>query len=161
MRGASRSTFDWACEAFSLALLAGIFVYLAMLWPGVPDWIPTHFGFSGAPDRWGGRSQLWLIAGLALLVYAVLTAAGRYQVLLNLPFRVNRDSPEVRRLLVRMTIVLKAVTLSVFAYLVWAIVNVAKGRIDGLSPVALPIVLASALVPLILFLIPLWRLRER
>lgn len=156
-----RSGIDWVLESVALLLVGGIFVYPLIEWPRVPDWIPVHFGASGAPDRWGSKSQLWLVPAGALVLYAAMTAATRFPRLVNLPFAVDRDSPEVQRLLLRLLGTVKVLTLAVLAYLVWSTVQVARGQSDGLSPLLLPVVLVGAVVPLIVFLMRLSRYRKR
>jgi hypothetical protein len=74
---------------------------------------------------------------------------------------VDRDSPEVQRLLLRLLGTVKVLTLALFAYLVWSTVQVARGQSDGLSPLLLPVVLVGAVVPLIVFLMRLSRYRKR
>jgi uncharacterized membrane protein len=50
-------------------------------YPGLPDRIPVHFGLSGAPDRWGAKSEIFIIVGvmwgLTLLFYALTLAMPR------------------------------------------------------------------------------------
>lgn len=58
----------------------------------LPARVPVHFGISGAPDRWGSKSELLvlvaLIWGLTILIYIFVLAVprlGRKPQLLNLP----------------------------------------------------------------------------
>lgn len=60
----------------ALALLAGA----AVLWPQVPDRIPTHFGAGGQPDAWGPRSlAVWFgLPLVALALAAVIEGSARW-----------------------------------------------------------------------------------
>lgn len=49
--------------------------YLAFVWPGLPDQVPTHFGIDGHADSFSSRDHLWLLTlalpvGIALLFSA-------------------------------------------------------------------------------------------
>jgi len=59
-----------ACLAVAPALL------LLRAWSSLPDEIPAHFGFSGRPDRWGGRWQAWIVPVVALVIYVAFSGAG-------------------------------------------------------------------------------------
>ena len=52
-------------------------------------------------------------------VYLLLTVAAHFQQLVNIPFEIDRDRPEVKQLLLRMTIVLKTVLMVLLAGLLW------------------------------------------
>ena len=58
-----------------IAGVAGILPLLIVLraWDTLPEQIPTHFGISGRPDRWGGRWQAWLLPVVSLAVYVFLS----------------------------------------------------------------------------------------
>jgi uncharacterized membrane protein len=62
-------------ELVTLVLaLAGFFV-VQVNYGNLPERVPIHFGFSGRPDSWGARPTIWLLPALALVMYAVMTAA--------------------------------------------------------------------------------------
>ncbi len=50
--------------------------YLALVWPTVPETVPTHFDVHFSPDAWSPRSALWgiglLMAGAAMLTWFLL-----------------------------------------------------------------------------------------
>jgi len=129
----SRTTFDWILEAISLAILVAVFINLVAHWSELPDRVPRHYGALGNPNAWGTKNGLWVLPVVAVGLYLLLTAASRYQRLINLPVRVDRDLPEVRKLLLTMAICMKAVIMLMFAYISWAGINTALGRAQGLG----------------------------
>jgi uncharacterized membrane protein YidH (DUF202 family) len=151
---------DWLFEAISLAALTTVFAVVAAHWTELPAQVPTHFGASGFPNGWGDKSGLWVLPLTSVIVYIGLTLASRYQRFINIPFRIERNTPEVRRLLLSMSIVLKTVLLLVFAYIAWANVNTALGRSEGLGRYFLPVSLALISTPLALYLLRLWHYRK-
>ena len=66
-------------------------VYLALIWHTVPETVPLHFNERMEPDRYGNRTQLWLLSGIIAAV-----SAGVYFLLANIqkidPRR--RNSPQ-------------------------------------------------------------------
>lgn len=45
---------------YPLFLAAIPWIYLALIWNSLPSTIPTHFGLSGEPDRFGARNEVFL-----------------------------------------------------------------------------------------------------
>src|SRR5262245_9903463 len=112
-----RTNLDWLLEAISLALVAVMFLMLRLHWAEMPDRVPRHFDVTGTPNRWGGKGWLWGLPLTALGMYILMTAASRFPRLINLPFAVDRNTPEVKRLLLSISVWMKATILVVFAYL--------------------------------------------
>ena len=147
-----RSAFDWALEAVSSAVLLLLIGAVWWHWAELPARIPTHFGASGHPDGWGDKSRLLLLPLTAIGIYIVLTLCSRYPQLINIPMPVNRDLPEVQRLLQSMMILLKAVLLLTFFYLVLANMRTAVGHAAGLGVEFLPLSLAATAITLGVYL---------
>lgn len=62
---------------FVLVLVSLPWIYLAAIWEKLPETIPTHFGPSGAPDKFGDKNKLIfinaLLTGSLLVVYLIVT----------------------------------------------------------------------------------------
>ena len=53
---------------FRLLLVAGMIVASLILYPKLPDTIPTHWGINGQPDDWGSKVwAAWLIPGISIV----------------------------------------------------------------------------------------------
>jgi len=143
-----RSAADWVLEALAFAALVAIIVIVATHWTELPARVPRHFGISGKPDRWGNKNGMLLLPLTATGLYLLITLASRYQRLINAPIAIDRDAPEVQRLLQSMSITLKTVLLFVFVYVEWTNVNTALGRSAGLGKLFLPISLLAVVLPL-------------
>ncbi len=147
-----RSASDWILEALAFAALAAIIVTVAAHWTEIPARVPRHFGVSGVPDGWGNKNGILLLPLTAIGLYILMTITSRYQRLINVPMAIDRDAPEVQRLLQSMSITLKMVLLFVFVYIEWTQVNTALGRSSGLGKPFLPISLVAIFLPLGLYL---------
>jgi uncharacterized membrane protein len=64
------------------ALFLALTTYTVLsAYPALPDRIPVHFGMSGTPDRWGSKSELFIIVaiswGLTVIFYALALSMPR------------------------------------------------------------------------------------
>jgi len=61
---------------FPLILLAIPWIYLGIIWNELPQTIPTHFGISGEPDKFGAKNEIFIapliITVTGLLMYFIL-----------------------------------------------------------------------------------------
>jgi hypothetical protein len=109
-----------ACVAVLPALL------LLRAWSSLPDEIPVHFGFSGRPDRWGGRWQAWIVAIVALVIYGAFSVAtGAWNWLLGRQAELPRGIEPL--LLMRVPIEL------LMTYTTWGTIRVARKEAEGLD----------------------------
>lgn len=155
-----RSTLDWVQEGVAFAALISVVVICLVNQTDMPAQVPTHFGFSGRPDAWGPKSRLLLLPLVAIGLFIVLTVASHIQSFINLPITVDRDSPEVQRLLRSMSITLKMVVLLTFACIEWSQVQTALGLASGLGRLFLPMALAAVFLPLGIYLRLLGKYRQ-
>ena len=68
-------------DILNAAFLALTTYTVLSVYPALPARIPVHFGISGAPDRWGSKSELFLFVGvswgLTVLFYALTLSMPR------------------------------------------------------------------------------------
>jgi uncharacterized membrane protein len=155
-----RSKPQWFLEGFSLLLVILMFAMLAVHWSQFPDQVPAHYGISGTPNGWHGKSFLLILPSVAALIWIVLTAAETKQHLINIPFEIDRSSPQVQQVLRNMVITEKAFAMIVFAWLAAMMVRTALGLAQGLGAWFLPVSLALIFAPLIMYSVELLRLRK-
>ena len=144
-----RSTQDWLLEAIAFAALVATFVLVFGHWQRLPVFA-----------RRGSGESLSVMVLLNAGVYVLLTLAARYQQLVNIPFEIDRDRPEVKQLLLRMTIVLKTVLMVMLAGLLWIIVNTPLGRMRTLGRGFLAVFLVAMLAPTLIYVRKLSRFRK-
>ena len=93
-------------------------------------------------------------------VYLVLTFASRYQQLISVPFEIDRDRPEVKQLLLQMTIVLKTVLMVLLAGLLWIIMHTPLGPNADCGCGFLAVFLIAMLAPTLVYVPKLRRFRN-
>jgi len=109
--------------------------WLASHYADLPDKIPTHFGLSGAPDQWGSKATLWILFGVALFIYLLLTVVSRFPQAFNFPVPVTPQNRErLVHLAQEMMRWMKVELLGLFTWIEWQSVQVALGHAQGLGP---------------------------
>jgi len=104
-------------------------------WSTLPESVPLHFNLWGVPDGYGSKVILAMLAFIGLVLYFVLTIPQRNPANSNIPFKVTESNRAEHLLLVQsLMTALKIEMAVVFSYLDWMIVEVARGRADGIGP---------------------------
>ena len=73
MRADGMETLDVSRKIIYAQVLAVTALYIALLayvfriYPSLPEIIPVHFGLNWSPDRWGHKSELFFLAGVAAI----------------------------------------------------------------------------------------------
>jgi uncharacterized membrane protein len=155
-----RSRAQWFFEGLSLLLVIFMFAMVALHWSQFPDRVPTHFSFSGKPNGWRGKGLLLILPSVAAVIWVVMTVAQRYPRLINIPFTIDRDSPEVQSVLRSMMIAEKTTMALAFAWLMQGMVRTALGRAEGIGQGFVPLTLVIIFAPLIVYSVKLLRLRK-
>jgi hypothetical protein len=156
--GTGRSISDWALEGVSAVALVAACGDVAMHWSLLPARIPIHFGVAGSPNEWGDRTMLLLLLAATIVMAVVLTVAESYQRLINIPMKVDRESPEVRRLLRSLVIAMKAVITVSSVWIIDLTMRTAVGEANGLGWAFLPVFIAAVIAPIVYYLVRLVRL---
>ena len=146
-----RSGLDWLLEAVSAAAVVAASVKIAARWNTLPAKIPTHFAIDGQANGWGGRNSLLVLLGSTVVMFALLTIAERYQRLVNIPVKVDREAPEVKRLIRSLAIVIKAVLSAGFFWITHVTIGIAMRERTEMGGVFLPLFLAAVLLPVIYY----------
>lgn len=156
--GTGRSIFDWVLEGVSAIALAAASADVAIEWNRMPARIPVHFGAAGSPNAWGDRTMLLFLLAATVAMAVVLTIAGSYQRLINIPMKVDRESPEVRRLLRSLVIAMKAVITVSSVWVIDLTMRTALGEANGLGRAFAPVFVAAVIAPIVYYLVRLARL---
>jgi hypothetical protein len=148
---------DWVLEGVSFAALVATVVIVASNWTRLSHRPPPRFRVQGT---WSPNVVLWTMLAINLGAYLALTAEAYYQKIINIPATIERDSAQVRQLLLSMMIVMKTVLMLLSVYLMWSLVNAMLGHVRGLSPRFLTVFVLLVPVPLLLYTVKLRRYRR-
>lgn len=136
---------------------AAMFAMTAFFWNQLPARIPTHFGISGAADAWAQKSLLmgYLVPVLLLLMFLFFILLYRYPQYSSWPttlilMTVEEEKREkIFDILRAMLSTLLFWIALLFAYLQFAIIATANGRVPGVENYVMIFFIAIALFILI------------
>lgn len=130
-----RTGYDWVLEILAFLGLLGVFFPLCF-WGQLNSQhlIPIHYNLHGQVDGWGNRSDLLILALIALLLYLGLFFSEKFCKKFNYPVRVTDGNADtLYRLAVRMVRHLKFPVMFIFAYLNISSLRTALGEGPGIS----------------------------
>jgi uncharacterized membrane protein len=87
-----RTQFEKLLEALTAL---GIIILIAMtVWGyfALPAVIPTHYGFSGAPNGYGGKGNLLTLPIVSICLAVLLTVLSRYPHIYNYPWPITAEN---------------------------------------------------------------------
>jgi len=144
-----RSIQAWLLEAIAFAALVATFAMVFGHWQRLPIFA-----------RRGSTGSYSVMVLLNAGIYLLLTFASRYQQLVSVPFEIDRDRPEVKQLLLQMTIVLKTILMVLLAGLLWIILHTPLGRMRTAGRGFLVVFLIAMLAPTMVYVRKLSRFRK-
>lgn len=137
---------DWIMEAVAILILLAMIALIVMQYTSLPSIIPTHFNASGEVDGYGGKWTVLLLAVVAIVVYVLATLASRYPNLMNYPIPITEENHERQFLnAVKMIRVLKCLSVILFFFLVYGVIQNAFQKSSGIGQYFLPISLFAIL----------------
>jgi uncharacterized membrane protein len=150
-----------ALQWFSRATLVAWLGYGFLVWDHIPARVPTHFGFTGAPDAWGDRSVLLTLPAIGLAAFIGISLLER------IPHRLNYSgvtiTPSNRAAVYRwgrlVLLSTKSGLLIMFGYIFFASTQVALGDARDIGVWFVPAVLLVTIGGLVGALVQLLRLR--
>jgi len=132
----------WVLEALALLLLAGMALFLALQYGGIPERVPSHFDYRGRPDRWAGRWVLFVVVAAALVSYLTLSHSGG-----TLRLIAGEVEPKPAEALLLAWV--KLGSLGILAYAIWIMIRVSRGHADRLNLIVLALAVLALMAPAI------------
>ena len=155
-----RTRLEIYCEVVAAAAVAFVFIYLSATWTTLPDKVPTHFNFAGTADQWGSKYSLLLLVGVTFVLYVGLSILSRFPHIYNYAFAITEENRQRQYLLARqMVTALKAELISVFVFITWLTINMARGNAGDLTGWFTPVFLVVVFGTVIIYLVKAYRSR--
>ena len=89
-----KTKMEWFHDILCICLFVGILLYLAYMWPTLPDRIPIHYDLQEHADRWGSKWFILLLILLNVLIYLGFTFIRKYPHKFNYPSRLTKENAE-------------------------------------------------------------------
>ena len=155
-----KEPFDLIIEIVSLIGVIVLVVLSVISYPRLPASIPTHFDAAGNANDYSSKSMIFLLPGIALVLYAGLSILNRFPYIFNYPVNITRENAfRMYRHATRMIRILNFLIVIMFLYLNWQTIAVAKGSSSGLGAWFLPLNIGTVLGVSIYMVIRMYKLK--
>jgi uncharacterized membrane protein len=137
------TTLDKCLFASSIIILLAIWIFVVVVYAQLPNTIPIHFGASGKPDGYGGKSFLFLLPAIATILFVLLSALNKFPHVFN--YAQSITAANAYKLYSSATRMLRWVSLAVvilIGYIVVLIYLNIIGLANGLGIWFVPIIIA-------------------
>lgn len=148
-----RRWYDSAVTIACILCFAAVIIYLFCMWGKLPDEIPGHYNAAGEIDRMSPKSSLLAVLVTGVVLYGGLEILGKFPQIWNTGVEVTAENKErVYRILKNMINGLKLSITVIFSFItVYPTFGV------NLPGWFLPVSLGIVFVPMIYFLVKLFR----
>jgi len=151
---------DFLLEIAGLLAVVALVILTAIKYPGLPNRIPTHFNGSGLPDDYSGKGMIWLLPGIAVLMFAGISALNRFPYIFNFPVNITPENAErLYRHAARYMRLLNLLLVILFFYLSWQTIAVATAKSSGLGLWFLPVSVGTILIVSVYMVIRMFKLK--
>lgn len=145
---------DWLFEVLALMTLFSFLGYMIYIYQRLPDIIPTHFNAAGVADDYGRKNDIWMLPGVAVLLYFMLTLVNFIPHKFNYPTKITpQNAMRQYTLATRFIRILKVILVVMFFYIGVATVSVSQGRSAGLGVWFIPVFLGFVFIPMIIYFV--------
>lgn len=116
-------------------------IYLKIVWSDIPEIIPTHFGFSGAPDDFGSKKSLFIIIIISISLHMLFAFLSKIPKYYNYPVSITDGNAESLYKIGRQLILVTDLEASFFlSALLWQNIQAALGKTYGVSEIIFPFI---------------------
>ncbi|MCU0437030.1 MAG: DUF1648 domain-containing protein [Raineya sp.] len=124
---------DKVIEILTGFLLLFMWAWLLYHYSLLPEKIPTHFNLNGEADGFGKKSDLFILATSATIIYILLSTLKKFPHLLNYPVTVTeQNAPQLYHLSNQMLRFLKFLTILAMCIVEVFNINIAKNNAGNL-----------------------------
>lgn len=141
---------EWIWDVIGFSFYIGSILLLMFIWGKLPDKVPAHFNALGEVDRWGSKSELFLLPGIGAFILFLMRIFERAPEIHNYPSRLNESNAEQFYLVSRKMInQIKNLCLIIFALITFESVSIAVGWGDGFGIWFLPLAIFLSVIPIV------------
>ena len=132
------TAWDRVGSGLGLAALTAMLLHLIISWPNLPERIPTHFGFSGQPDAWGGKGSLLAIPIIVTVMYILLGLLRKIPHYYNYAVTITEKNAQAQYSIgVSLITWLRTEICWIFLLILRASIRVGQGKTTGIGVVTL------------------------
>ncbi|PTM08515.1 MAG: hypothetical protein DA407_07865 [Bacteroidetes bacterium] len=141
-------TLDMIIELINISILMLLVAYTIMNYIELPEKIATHFNAKGEADGFGQKSTIWLLPGIAIILYIMMIFINRFPHLHNFMVNITEENAlknyQLSTRIVRFT---NLFCLILFTLITYEIIESSKGNENNV--LGIPFFIFTLVVPLL------------
>lgn len=143
-------SIDIILELLSITCILLMWIYLIVEYPKLPDTIASHFNAKGEADGYSNKVYLWLVPVISTMMYIGLFILNKYPHIHNYMVNITQENAlKNYRFSTRIVRIVNTLTVIMFTYIIYYIIQKAKDSDLQFSSWFLPLVLTiSILLPI-------------
>jgi len=153
------TTADKTFEIIGWLLVISVWGLTITNYANLPETIPTHYNAAGQADRFGGKATILTLPLIATVLFVGLTILNKFPHIFNYPTNITQDNA-LRQYATRMIRYLKLIIVVIFGLIEFKTIQNANGQADGLGIWFLPMTLGLIFIPLIYFVVKLFKAKK-
>lgn len=140
----------------SVLSILGTLIYVIVVYPTLPDTIPSHFNALGEADGWGGKNSIFIMPFVAIVLFIPLYFISKVPHTFNLPVTITEENaPRIYPVAQFYLCLLNLETVLLLCYLVFE--SIPNGW--SVEIFLIPIMIAMFALTFIFFIIKVKRLK--
>ncbi len=143
--------------AFDLVAASGFVLQILLIaraWVSLPSSIPVHYGFSGQPDAWGGKTELLMLPVVSIVLYVGLTWLARYPHKLSYPWTITESNAERFYRRAKSSVgAVQCLLVWLFTAILWQTIRIAMGQTSGLGRAFIVAILGITGVTIVVYVL--------
>ncbi|MEG2935805.1 MAG: DUF1648 domain-containing protein [Clostridium sp.] len=145
-------------EILSLTIMVFCIIYICTSWSTLPDILPSHFNALGQPNDWSGKCTVLVGPIISIIIYVLLTGCMFLPPeWMNSPIEVTpKNRLYIQKVMRDMVSSLKLGMVLIFSYITLCTIE-----LKPLSPWFIPLFLLGTLLPLIVFIVKLFKFESK
>ena len=152
------TVLDRFMDALTVVVLLLMWLFVVWNYGSLPDEIPSHFGAGGEVDDYSRKSFLFVLPGIATIIFLGMKVLGKYPHIYN--YGKDVTAANAKEMYKIGADLVRSITLGIailFAYIAWRMIDIANGGSPNLGGWFLPIFLLCIFAPVGYFLYRLIR----
>lgn len=145
-------------EIIGWMAIAVIWTLTITSYPKLPEIIPTHYNYAGEVDGYGGKRKILGLPIVATILFVGITILNKFPHIFNYPTKITENNAlRQYSIATRMMRYLKLFLVVLLGLIVFKTIQNANGQTDGLGTWFLPLALGLIFLPVIYFMIELFK----
>lgn len=120
----AKTSFQIWMNRLSLIIIGISTIYLVLNYNKLPDEVPVHFNYLGEADNWGPKWTIFILWGIALILFYVISRTEAFPHKYNYMVKITESNAVKQyKLAIKTMASLKFELMFLMSYLIWSVVQ--------------------------------------